>query len=418
MEWFIHLSEQLGIEELPEFAAGEKEHLRALAADFSLDDAARVKAIEATTNHDVKAVEYFIKERLDGHNALGGVREFVHFACTSEDINNLGYALLLKRAGEEVIVPQLRALSERLRDLAREHAAKPMLARTHGQAASPTTMGKEFANVAHRLERAADDFAAQPMLGKINGASGNFNAHLVAYPELDWNAIAADFVARLGLVYQPLTTQIEPHDYIAALCHALCRFNSVLIDLARDVWGYISLGYFRQQAVAGEVGSSAMPHKVNPIDFENAEGNLGVANALLQHFAATLPLSRWQRDLSDSTVLRNLGVAIGHSMLAAESTLKGLSKLALDPGVLTRDLERSWEVLAEPIQTVMRRYGVAEPYEKLAAFTRDARGAGGIDRDSLRAFIQTLDIPEHAKQRLLALTPADYTGRAPQAAGE
>ncbi len=415
VEWFIYLSEQRGIEELPAFSVVDKKFLRALASEFSLQDAGEVKAIEATTNHDVKAVEYFLKERVRGRKGLAGHCEFIHFACTSEDINNLAYALLLKRAGEDVIAPQMRALSERVRDLASAYAGQPMLARTHGQPASPTTMGKEFANVAHRLERAAGDFVAQPILGKINGASGNFNAHLAAYPELDWPAIAAAFVARLGLVYQPLTTQIEPHDYIAALCHALCRFNTILLDLDRDLWGYISLGYFRQKALAGEVGSSAMPHKVNPIDFENSEGNLGLANALLQHFAATLPLSRWQRDLTDSTVLRNLGVAVGHGVLAIESTLKGLAKLELNAAAMRDDLEQSWEVLAEPIQTVMRRYGVEQPYEKLAALTHGARG---IERESLRAFIETLAIPEHAKQRLLALTPADYVGRASQAASE
>ena len=418
VEWFIHLSEERAIEELPAFSAASKKFLRAVAGGFSLQDAGQVKAIEATTNHDVKAVEYFLKERIQGRKALAGHCEFIHFACTSEDINNLAYALLLKRAGEDIVAPRMRALTGRVRDLASAHAGQPMLARTHGQPASPTTMGKEFANVAHRLERAANDFAAQPMLGKFNGASGNFNAHLAAYPELDWPAIAAAFVTRLGLVYQPLTTQIEPHDYIAALCHALCRFNTILLDLDRDVWGYISLGYFQQKAVAGEVGSSAMPHKVNPIDFENSEGNLGLSNALLQHFAATLPLSRWQRDLTDSTVLRNLGVAVGHGVLAIESTLKGLAKLELNPAAMRRDLEQSWEVLAEPIQTVMRRYGVEQPYEKLAALMHSAHGGGGIDRESLSAFIETLAIPEHAKQRLLALTPAGYTGRAPQAATE
>ncbi len=409
VEWFIHLSEQPEIVEIPEFSAADKLFLRALAGDFSPADADRVKAIEADTNHDVKAVEYFLKEAIHGHESLVAAREFIHFACTSEDINNLACAITLKRAREEVLVPQMRKMTAQIRRLSRKYADQPMLARTHGQPASPTTMGKELANFAHRLDRSLKKIARQQMFGKFNGATGNFNAHLAAYPQLDWPAIATAFVTGLGLIYQPMTTQIEPHDYLAELCHGLARFNTILIDLTRDLWGYISLGYFRQKTVSGEVGSSAMPHKVNPIDFENAEGNLGVSNALLQHFAAKLPISRWQRDLSDSTVLRNLGVAVGHGMLAVESTLKGLSKLELDAERLQHDLDHSWEVLAEPIQTVMRRYGIEQPYEKLKAFTR---GAQGIDRESLRAFIETLAIPDEAKQRLLAMTPADYTGRA------
>ena len=418
VEWLIHLSEEAGIEEAPaslnKSAAGKK-FLRALVRDFSPQHANQIKTIEATTNHDLKAVEYFLKETVREQKSLAPVCEFIHFACTSEDINNLAYALLLKRAREEVMAPQMRALIGQVRRLSKAWAGQPMLARTHGQPASPTTVGKELANFAGRLERGLSDFAEQRIFGKFNGATGNFNAHLAAYPELDWPAIASAFVTGLGLEYQPLTTQIEPHDYIAGLCHGLCRFNTIVLDLDRDLWGYIALGYFRQKAVAGEVGSSTMPHKVNPIDFENSEGNLGLSNALLQHFAATLPVSRWQRDLSDSTVLRNLGVAIGHGMLALESTGKGLSKLELDPERLNRDLDQSWEVLAEPIQTVMRRYGIEQPFEKLKALTRgvgSAGGTGNISRESLRAFIETLEIPEQAKQRLREMTPASYTGRA------
>lgn len=418
VEWLIHLSEQSGIEEVPAFTAADEKFLRAMVCDFSTQHAAQIKAIEATTNHDIKAVEYFLKESIQQNKSLSAghdtVAEFIHFACTSEDINNLAYGLMLKRAQAQVIVPQMNALIEQVRSLSRAWAEQPMLARTHGQPASPTTVGKEFANFAARLESNLGALTKQRIFGKFNGASGNFNAHLAAYPDLDWRTIAAAFVARLGLEYQPMTTQIEPHDYIAALCHALCRFNTIVIDLDRDMWGYIALGYFSQKIIAGEVGSSTMPHKVNPIDFENSEGNLGVANALLEHFAAKLPISRWQRDLSDSTVLRNLGVAIGHSMLALESTLKGLSKLKLNPPRLAHDLAQNWEVLAEPIQTVMRRYGIAQPYEKLKALTR---GKHGINRESLKTFIDTLEIPESAKQRLREMTPATYIGNAVQAVG-
>ena len=413
VEWLIHLSEQVDIEEVPAFPAAATKFLRGMVRDFSTKHAAQIKAIEATTNHDLKAVEYFLKDAVRGQKSLAPVCEFIHFACTSEDINNLACALMLKRAGEEIMAPQMQSLIEQMRHLSMTWAEQPMLARTHGQPASPTTVGKEFANFTHRLERSLDDFIGQPIFGKFNGATGNFNAHLAAYPELDWPAIARAFVTRLGLEYQPLTTQIEPHDYIAGLCHSLCRFNTIVIDLNRDLWGYIALGYFRQKVVTGEVGSSTMPHKVNPIDFENSEGNLGVANALLQHFAAKLPVSRWQRDLSDSTVLRNLGVAIGHGMLAVESTLNGLSKLELNAERLDYELDHSWEVLAEPIQTVMRRYGIEQPYEKLKLLTRNAPS---IDRESLHAFIDTLEIPAPAKQRLLEMTPASYIGFAAQAA--
>jgi len=409
VEWFIFLAEQDGVWELPALSNADKNFLRKLVSKFDAQDAARIKRIEATTNHDVKAVEYFLKESLAARKALAASKEFVHFACTSEDINNLSYALLIKRARAEVIAPKMRALSDALRDFAAAHAAQPMLARTHGQPASPTTVGKEFAIVAARLTRAGEAFEAATVMGKINGASGNFNAHAIAYPAVDWPRLAADFVARLGLAYQPLTAQIEPHDYIAELCHALSRFNRIVIDFNRDAWGYIALDYFRQKIRAGEIGSSAMPHKVNPIDFENSEGNLGISCALLQHFAAALTVSRWQRDLSDSTVLRNLGVGFGHAVLAFDSTLRGLAKLELNTAQLDRDLDQHWEVLAEAVQTVMRRYGVEQPYEKLAQLTR---GADGVNRDSLRAFIDALAIPEDAKRRLLELTPATYTGLA------
>ncbi len=418
VEWLIHLAAQADLKEVAAFSAEQTNFLRQLAAQFSLPHAERVKALEAVTNHDVKAVEYFIKERIhqpDAPASLAAGCEFVHFACTSEDINNLAYALLVKRARQDLLAPQMRALLKQVRGFATDYAAQPMLARTHGQAASPTTVGKEFANFAHRLQGGLQAITEQPILGKFNGASGNFNAHIAAYPKLDWAAIARAFVTKLGLRYQPLSTQIEPHDFLAELCHHLIRFNTVLIDLNRDVWGYISLGYFRQRARADEVGSSAMPHKINPIDFENSEGNLGLSNALLQHFAATLPVSRWQRDLTDSTVLRNLGVALGHSLLAMQAAMNGLPKLQLDAQRLQQDLAQNWQVLAEAVQTVMRRYGVAQPYEKLKHLTR---GTGNFGRAELHAFIETLAIPKHAKQRLLAMTPADYIGRAAQAARE
>ncbi|MGR3913910.1 MAG: adenylosuccinate lyase [Gammaproteobacteria bacterium] len=413
VEWLLHLSAQNGIAEVPEFAPGDTGFLRELAAGFSLRDAGQIKAIDARINHDVKAVEYFIKEKMQGRKTLAAFGEFVHFACTSDDINNIAYALLLKRARKEIILPQMRALIDALRGLAQTHAAQPMLARTHGQPASPTTVGKEFANFTARFERARDDFAAQPLAAKFNGASGNFNAHLAAYPDLDWNAIAAAFVAGFDLDYQPMTTQIEPHDCLAALCDSLCRFNTIAIDLDRDLWGYISLGYFRRKVGDAEIGSSAMPHKVNPIDFENSEGNLGLANALLRHFSAKLPISRWQRDLSDSTVLRNLGAAIGHCMLALDASVTGLSKLEMNAKRLDDELECNWEVLAEAVQTVMRRHGIAQPYEKLKTLTR-----GGAGRETLRAFIETLALPAQAKRRLLQMTPAGYTGHAASAAAK
>jgi adenylosuccinate lyase len=414
VEWLLALAAESGISELKPFSAAAAAKLRALAADFSVADAARVKEIERTTNHDVKAVEYFIKERLKDDAELGPAMEFVHFACTSEDINNLSYALMLHEARENVLLPELRRLSATLRALAHEHAALPMLSRTHGQTASPTTVGKEIANVVARLQRQIAAFGDVAIAGKINGAVGNYNAHAIAYPEIDWHALAKRFVESLGLAWQPYTTQIEPHDYIAELCDAGKRIDTICIDLCRDVWGYISLGYFRQAVKAGEVGSSTMPHKVNPIDFENAEGNFGVANALYEHFAAKLPISRWQRDLTDSTVLRALGTAFGHALIGFDSLMKGLNKLSANPECLAADLDASWEVLAEAVQTVMRRYGLPSPYEQLKALTR----GHGIDAEAMRGFIASLDLPADAKQRLLALTPATYIGLAARLARE
>ncbi|MDP6855075.1 MAG: adenylosuccinate lyase [Arenicellales bacterium] len=412
IRWLQALSAAPDIPEVPAFSSAANDFLEQLLRDFSLDDAQRVKDIETTINHDVKAVEYFLKEAVAQVPELSQVAEFIHFGCTSEDINNLAYALILHKARKEIVLPAITQLITALARLAERFAAEPMLARTHGQPASPTTMGKELANVAARLDGARAQVAAVPILAKFNGAVGNFNAHLAAYPEANWPQISQAFIEGLGLTWQPMSTQIEPHDGIAALCHALIRANTILIDLDRDVWGYVSLGYFRQQTVAGEVGSSTMPHKVNPIDFENAEGNAGVANALLGHLAEKLPISRWQRDLSDSTVLRNLGPALGHGVLAFDATEKGLGKLEIDRDRLEADLEQSWEVLAEAIQTVMRRYQVAEPYEKLKALTR---GQSGIDAAALRQFIDQLPIPDDARERLAQLTPATYTGNAREA---
>ncbi|HSE11702.1 MAG TPA: adenylosuccinate lyase, partial [Rudaea sp.] len=387
--------------------------LMTLADGFSLQDAERIKAIERTTNHDVKAVEYFLKERIGEHAALAKAKEFVHFACTSEDINNLAYALMLRDARDTVLLPALDKLIATLKQMAHALAAQPMLSRTHGQTASPTTLGKEIANVVARLQRQRAQIAAVALSGKINGAVGNYNAHAVAYPEVDWPALAQRFVASLGLDFNPYTTQIEPHDGIAEISDAIRRANTILIDFCRDVWGYISLGYFRQELRHGEVGSSTMPHKVNPIDFENAEGNLGVANALFAHFAEKLPTSRWQRDLTDSTVLRALGTAFGHTQIALDAIARGLSKLNAAPERLAADLDANWEVLAEAVQTVMRRYGLPEPYEQLKALTRGQ----GVTRESMRAFIESLALPVDAKRWLLALTPATYTGLASKLAG-
>jgi adenylosuccinate lyase len=412
VEWLLALGDEPAIPEVVPFAPAARDALRTLYRRFTLDDARRIKAIEASTNHDVKAVEYFIKERLAGDPTLGGALEFVHFACTSEDINNLAYALMLRDARAEVMLPAIDAAIDRLTGMARAHADLPMLSRTHGQTASPTTLGKELANVVVRLRRQRSQFAASPLLGKINGAVGNWNAHVAAYPEVDWPALSRRFVESLGLEYSAYTTQIEPHDMIAEQCDALRRLNVVLIDLCRDTWGYVSLGYFRQATKAGEVGSSTMPHKVNPIDFENAEGNLGLANALLGHFAEKLPISRFQRDLSDSTVLRALGTAFGHTLVALESLLKGLGKLSADPQRLAADLDAAWEVLAEAVQTVMRRHGLPQPYEQLKALTR----GHGIDREAMRGFIAGLPLPDEARERLLAMTPGGYTGLAAQLA--
>ncbi|OOG56667.1 adenylosuccinate lyase [Rhodanobacter sp. C03] len=408
IEWLLALAADPMIAELPAFSASQIDTLKAVAKNFSVTDGARIKAIEATTNHDVKAVEYFIKECIGADAGLAQAKEFVHFACTSEDINNLSYALMLRDAREQVLLPMFDVVIAQLRALAHANAALPMLSRTHGQTASPSTLGKEIANVVARLERQRKQLAAVEISGKINGAVGNYNAHAITYPEVDWQGFSQRFVESLGLGYNAYTTQIEPHDGVAEYCDAVRRANIILIDLARDIWGYISLGYFKQTLKAGEVGSSTMPHKVNPIDFENAEGNFGLANALLGHFAEKLPISRWQRDLTDSTVLRALGTAFGHTLVALESLKKGLGKLTVNADRLGSDLDASWEVLAEAVQTVMRRYGLPEPYEQLKALTRGQ----GITRDSMHTFITSLELPAEAKQRLLELTPASYIGLA------
>ena len=414
VEWLLALANEPGVGELAPFDDAGRNRLQALADDFSVADAARVKKIERTTNHDVKAVEYFIKERLGDDAALAGALEFVHFACTSEDINNLSYALMLREARDQVMVPKLDTLIAKLRTMAHDQAAVPMLSRTHGQTASPTTLGKELANVVARLARQREVLATLPMPGKINGAVGNYNAHVAAYPDVDWPAFSERFVSGLGLDWQAYTTQIEPHDGVAEACDAQARIDTICIDLCRDVWGYISLGYFRQALKEGEVGSSTMPHKVNPIDFENAEGNFGVANALLGHFSTKLPISRWQRDLTDSTVLRGLGTAFGHALVGYDALLRGLDKLSVNPDRLQADLDAAWEVLAEAVQTVMRRHGLPNPYEQLKALTRGQ----GITADSMRAFIESLELPADDRQRLLALTPATYTGLAERLARE
>jgi adenylosuccinate lyase len=412
VRWLQLLAAHAGIPEVATFSDHAHKLLDGIVEHFSEEDAQRVKNIERTTNHDVKAVEYFLKEKIAGNAELEAVSEFIHFACTSEDINNLAYALMLREARSLALLPQMEQVIDAIRALAHQHAAQPMLSRTHGQPASPTTLGKEMANVVARLERQRVQLAAVPLLGKINGAVGNYNAHLSAYPELDWAGIAEAFVTGLGLEWNPYTTQIEPHDYVAELFDTVARFNTILLDFDRDVWGYISLGYFKQKTVAGEVGSSTMPHKVNPIDFENSEGNLGLANAIFNHLAAKLPVSRWQRDLTDSTVLRNLGVGVAHSTIAYQSTLKGIGKLEANPERLNQDLDQCWEVLAEPIQTVMRRYGVDKPYEKLKELTRGT----GIDQARLQDFVNGLDIPDQAKAALLQLSPSSYLGNAAQQA--
>ncbi len=411
VEWLKALAAEPALkEEVPAFSAATISELDALVKNFSEADGERVKAIEATTNHDVKGVEYFLKERLAKNAEVTKVAEFIHFACTSEDINNLCHALMLTEARSKVLLPMLDAVTVRLRTLAHELADAPMLSRTHGQPASPTTLGKEMANVVARLQRATARISSVKLLGKVNGAVGNYNAHLAAYPDLDWEGFAKRFVESLRLEFNPYTIQIEPHDAIAELFDAVARSNTILLDLDRDIWGYVSIGYFKQKTKAGEIGSSTMPHKVNPIDFENSEGNLGLANALLRHLSEKLPVSRWQRDLTDSTVLRNMGVALGYSLLAWDSCLKGLNKLEANREKLATDLDNNWEVLAEPIQTVMRRYGVSGAYEQLKELTR---GKAGINRETLHAFIKGLKgIPDTEKQRLLEMTPATYIGKA------
>jgi len=408
LRWFQALCSEPALSELPDLSAGAAEFIEDIISNFSPDDSARVKEIERTTNHDVKAVEYFLKERFNGMPELQENHEFLHFACTSEDINNLAYALMLRDLNHLVVIPAINGLCRRLATLSAEYAGQPMLSRTHGQPASPTTLGKELANSQQRLLRQLGQLKEQTYLGKINGAVGNFNAHLVAYPELDWSQFAQQFVESLGLRWNPYTTQIEPHDWIAELFHVQSRINTILVDFCRDTWGYISLGYFQQKTVAGEVGSSTMPHKVNPIDFENAEGNLGISNALLLHLAEKLPVSRWQRDLTDSTSLRSVGTVYGHIAVALSSLEKGLGKLQVMPERLLEDLDANWEVLAEPIQTVMRRYGLDNPYEELKALTRGKR----LSREDFRAFISGLDLPQPARDALLALTPANYVGNA------
>ncbi|TRW49768.1 adenylosuccinate lyase [Aliidiomarina halalkaliphila] len=408
VRWLQKLAAIPQIEEVPPLSDDASAYLDAIVTEFSEADAARVKEIERTTNHDVKAVEYFLKEKVANHPELQQVSEFIHFACTSEDINNLSHALMLNNANREVIYPLLTEVLQALVTHAQSYRDIPMMARTHGQPATPTTMGKEFANVAVRLDRQMTALKQVQFLGKINGAVGNYNAHLSAYPDVDWHQVAQSFVTSLGLTWNPYTTQIEPHDYIAEWFDALCRANTILIDLDRDLWGYIALNHFKQRTIEGEVGSSTMPHKVNPIDFENSEGNLGLANAVLGHLAAKLPVSRWQRDLTDSTVLRNLGVGLGYAVIAYQATLKGLSKLEVNESVLLNELDSNWELLAEPVQTVMRRYGIEKPYEKLKSLTRGKR----ISQADLARFIDELALPAQVKDDLKALTPANYIGRA------
>ena len=408
LAWIKSLASNPQINEVPPLSEQAIAHIDAIVADFSETDGESIKGIERTTNHDVKAIEYFIKEQFAVNPELNAISEFVHFACTSEDINNLSYSLILTRMRDDVLAPKMWEIIDFLREKANDWAAHAMLSRTHGQSASPTTVGKEFANVVARLERQLVQFEAIQLLGKLNGAVGNYNAHLSAYPEVDWADHADNVIANLGLTFNPYTTQIEPHDCVAEYFDALKRYNTILLDLDRDLWSYISLDYFKQRTIAGEVGSSTMPHKINPIDFENSEGNLGIANAVFEHLAAKLPVSRWQRDLTDSTVLRNVGVGAAHSLIAYEASLKGLNKLEINLAVITEDLAKRWEVLAEPVQTVMRRYGIEKPYEQLKELTRGKP----IDEESLRAFIGNLDIPEDARQALLEMTPLTYTGSA------
>ena len=408
VKWLLVLAEKAGLAEVPEFSEDAVTFLHGIIDNFSEADALKVKEIEKTTNHDVKAIEYFLKKKAEENSEVNAVSEFFHFACTSEDINNLSYALMLKDIRDKNLLPFMQDVTDLIRNMALDYAEIPMLSRTHGQTASPTTVGKEMANVCYRLQRQLKQIGNVEILGKINGAVGNFNAHISAYPQLDWQVFAQDFIASLGLQYNPFTTQIEPHDYIAELFDAIARFNTILIDFSRDIWSYISLGYFKQKVIKGEVGSSTMPHKVNPIDFENAEGNLGIANAVYGHLSAKLPISRWQRDLTDSTVLRNVGVGAAHTLIALQSLQKGMGKLEINEPAIRTDLENSWEVLAEPVQTVMRRYGLENPYEKLKELTRGQ----GITPERLREFIADLDIPEAAKAELAELTPWTYIGNA------
>ena len=412
IEWLKALAAEPHFAEIPAFSPKTIAELDALVENFTESDAAEVKGIEATTNHDVKALEYWIKDKTKANAEVTKVSEFIHFACTSEDINNLSHALMCQGARQQVMLPTLDRVIGKLTEMAHAYADVPMMSRTHGQPATPSTMGKEVANVAYRLQRARARIAQVEMLGKINGAVGNYNAHLAAYPGYDWEGFAKKFVESLGLTFNPYTIQIEPHDALAELFDAFARVNGILIDLDRDVWGYISLGFFKQKVKAGEVGSSTMPHKVNPIDFENSEGNLGLANAVLKHLAEKLPISRWQRDLTDSTVLRNMGVGLGYTLLGYDSLLKGLGKLELNADLMKADLDANWELLAEPIQTVMRRFGIANPYEKLKELTRGTR----VSREGMQAFVNTLDIPADAKKALLELTPWDYTGKAAELA--
>ncbi|WP_304169392.1 adenylosuccinate lyase [Lonsdalea britannica] len=408
VRWLQKLASCAAIKEVPSFDADANAYLDKIVAEFSVEDAARIKTIERTTNHDVKAVEYFLKEKVAAVPALQAVNEFIHFACTSEDINNLSHALMLETARRDVVLPFWRKTIDAIAALAQEYRDIPLLSRTHGQPATPSTIGKEFANVAYRMERQFRQLSQVEVMGKINGAVGNYNAHMVAYPDVDWHTFSEEFVTSLGITWNPYTTQIEPHDYIAELFDCVSRFNTILIDFDRDVWGYVALNHFKQKTIAGEIGSSTMPHKVNPIDFENSEGNLGLANAVLGHLSTKLPVSRWQRDLTDSTVLRNLGVGLGYALIAYQSTLKGISKLEVNRDRLLDELDHSWEVLAEPIQTVMRRYGIEKPYEKLKELTRGKR----VDAEGMKTFIDSLELPEEEKVRLKELTPANYIGRA------
>ena len=414
INWLKKLAQEPGITEVPPFSAEAVKFLDSIIENFSIEDARAIKKHESVTNHDVKAVEYFLKDKVAAFPEINNVKEFIHFACTSEDINNNSHALMLKTAREEVIVPLFTKVIDAIADLAHRYANDPMMSRTHGQPASPTTLGKEMANVVYRLRRQLKQIEAVEIMGKINGAVGNYNAHMSAYPDVDWNRFSREFEESLGLTWDPYTIQIEPHDYIAELFDAIARFNTIVMDFDRDIWGYICLGIFKQRTIAGEVGSSTMPHKVNPIDFENSEGNIGIANAVFRHLAMKLPVSRWQRDLTDSTVLRNLGVAVGYTEIAMRSTLKGVSKLEANTAHMLEELDMNWEVLAEPYQTVMRRYGVDKPYEKLKALTRGQK----VNREIMMNFIETLEIPEEGKAALRKLTPANYIGRAAEFAAE